>query len=225
MAGIMDEETLREKSRLEALIRRALTTYDVRPRNPGDIYVTEVTNCLRRAFFNIVFNAHPLPRDSSAVLIGKALHELLPKVLGNVFRGAEYEVPVEHSIGGGWVLRGRIDMLHDNVVYEFKFGNPETEAKPLYIMQANAYANMVGADRYWLVIIDRRRLIVEAIPGARDERLWEETLRRVNLLISSIKKDIPPRGPDVPWECDNCPYNIICRRYRMWLTNQNQNNG
>jgi len=214
----MDEELLREKSRLEALIRRALTTYDLRPRNPGDIYVTEVTNCLRKAFFNIVFNAHPITANSS-VLIGKALHELLPKVLGNTFRGAEYEVPVEHSLGGGWVLKGRIDMLHDNVVYEFKFGNPETDAKPMYIMQANAYAKMVGAEMYWLIIVDKRRLVVEATPGYPDEKLWQETLHRANILISSIKKELPPRGPDVAWECDNCPYNIICRKYRYWLLN------
>ena len=115
----------------------SLTRFDLKPyrRMLGDVYVSEIIGCIRRAALNMYFNADPVLDDPRAVR-GKLLHAALPKALSEEFSGATFEVPCSYPVSDEVTLRGRADMVAGDAVYEFKFTSPYSEAAQLYFAQA-----------------------------------------------------------------------------------------
>ena len=196
-------------------IRQAFLYFDVKPREPNVIYVTEAVGCLRRGFFNLKFNANPVLGSADAIL-GKLVHLALPKILKDVLN-AEFEVPLEHRIDETWTLKGRADAIGDEMVYEFKFSSPYSDAKPIYFMQANCYAVMAGKPKFTLVIIDKRTFNIDVTTSEADEKSFQAVVDRAKEIIKCLEEDKPPVGPNFQWECNHCPYNIICVRGKEWI--------
>lgn len=202
---------------LARLIREAFITFDIRPRESlSEIYVTEAVWCLRKAFFNLRFNANPIVTSPDAI-VGKLLHLSLPKVLKDVLGSAEYEVPCSHPLKEGFVLKGRADAVTEYRVFEFKFSSPYSEAIPFYCAQANAYAVMLEKIGWSLVTIDKRTFDVKVLEADIDKTGFQSVVKRAETVIDCLKEDRVPPGPEFNWECNNCPYNIICVRWKEWM--------
>ncbi|RLI44945.1 hypothetical protein DRO69_06230 [Candidatus Bathyarchaeota archaeon] len=200
---------------LRRKIRQAFIMFDVKPRNPYEIYVTEAVGCLRRAFFNIKFNANPV-LESADVIMGKLVHLALPKVLKDIVN-AEFEVPLGYNISGPWVLSGRADAMDADMVYEFKFSSPYSDAKPIYFMQANAYAVMAERPMFALVIIDKKTFDVDIMVSEADVKGFNAVVERAKTIISCVERNEVPPGPDYDWQCKNCPYALICVEGKKWI--------
>lgn len=202
-------------SELAKKIREALLYYGFKPREPRELYVTEVIGCLRKAYFNVKFNANPVVESSDAVF-GKLVHLALPVILKDILK-AEFEVPMEHDLGNGWILRGRADAVTEDAVYEFKFSSPYSDVKPLYYLQVNTYAHLLDKNEFYLIIIDKRTLNVDVTKGQTDDKAFDTVVERAKTVLDSLKADKPPFGPNFQWECNGCPYNIICLRWKEWI--------
>lgn len=197
-------------------IKEEFLTFDSKPRDFKEIYVTEVIWCLRKAFFNLRFNANPIVTSADAV-IGKLLHLSLPKILKYVLIDAKYEVSCGYHLKDGFLLKGRADAVTGDCVYEFKFSTPYTEAKPFYVAQVNAYAKMLEKNEWVLVTIDKRTFDVEVLRSKTDEAGFKSVVERAETVIECLKKNMVPSGPEFEWECKSCPYNIICVRWKEWI--------
>ncbi|MHC1594541.1 MAG: CRISPR-associated protein Cas4 [Methanotrichaceae archaeon] len=199
-------------------VKKAFFQYGYRPRQPNEIWVTEIVACMRRAFFGVYFNAVPV-LNVGRVVVGRLLHEMLPKVLGGLFDSERYdwEKDVSVDLGGGYRLVGRVDAISvsDGTVFEFKFTRLGAQkAHPLYMAQANTYSGIVGSRRYYLVLIDRERFDVEVVEGEFDEDAYKAVLDRCREVIRCIEEGrIPPKA-EFDWLCKGCPYNVICSNLR-----------
>jgi len=198
------------------------------PRDERELYVTEVLYCPRKAFLNYTLNARFKP--NVAMIEGTIHHMAVPDL--DFWRGkdARFEVPVKYKVDD-FVVSGRVDvvaMKPDQTweVYEFKFparlGNENVE--PTYLMQGNAYAFMLDdyvgysvTDVYVVeVAMDRFRdeIDVRVLYTKPNREMFDAFLKKARYLIECIKNQELPEGPEFEWECNKCPYNIICNKIK-----------
>jgi len=195
------------------MIKRSLLFHDFRPRYPGDIHVSDVVICPRRAFFNARFNANPVAGPRATV--GKAVHMLLREALKKSYPDASFEVTCIYPLEDGYALIGRADMVHGDVVYEFKYTSMHGGAKEAYFAQANSYACMLECRRFKVVIVDRDKLDVVILEGDVSEEAFQRILEKCAEIVKLLEVEEPDRLPGkAPWEwaCRRCVYNMICRR-------------
>jgi CRISPR/Cas system-associated exonuclease Cas4 (RecB family) len=199
-------------------IKSLFLNFDKREREDSTIYVSDLTSCMRRAFFNIYFNAQPKP--TPAMLQGKLFHVALEKVLKSdeSFSSAEFEVECSHDLGNGWKLKGRADVVTDEAIYEFKFakGTKYNQASTMYFAQLSAYLKMIGRQKGYLVLVDRGTFNVDVLEVSEIDDLWNVVLQDANILIDHLQRGSIPiyRSPLFSWECQHCAWNIICSNLR-----------
>jgi CRISPR/Cas system-associated exonuclease Cas4 (RecB family) len=195
-------------------IKSIFLNFDRREREDGAIHVSDLTGCMRRAFFNIHFNAQPRP--NGAMLQGKLFHIALEKVLSSddCFANAEFEVECSCDLGNGWKLKGRADVVTDEAVYEFKFtrGAKYNQASTMYFAQLSAYLRMINRSKGYLVLVDRETFDVQVLEVSEIEDLWNAVLQDANILVDHLRRGSIPlyKSPLFSWECNHCAWNIIC---------------
>jgi CRISPR/Cas system-associated exonuclease Cas4 (RecB family) len=199
-------------------IKSLFLNFDKKEREDSTIYVSDLTSCMRRAFFNIHFNAQPKP--TPAMLQGKLFHVALEKVLksDDDFADAEFEVECSHDLGNGWKLRGRADVVTDEAVYEFKFtkGTKYNQASTMYFAQLSAYLRMIQRPKGYLVLVDRETFNVDVLEVSEAEDLWNTVLQDANILIDHLQRGSIPiyKSPLADFECRHCAWSIICSNLR-----------
>jgi CRISPR/Cas system-associated exonuclease Cas4 (RecB family) len=195
-------------------IKFLFLNFDKREREDSTIYVSDLTSCMRRAFFNIHFNAQPKP--TAPMLQGKLFHVALEKVLksDDCFADAEFEVECSHDLGNGWTLKGRADVVTDVAIFEFKFtkGTRYNQASTMYFAQLSAYLKMIGKQRGYLVLVDRETFNVDVLEVSEIDDLWNAVLQDANILIDHLQRGSIPiyKSPLFSWECQHCSWNIVC---------------
>jgi len=203
------------------------------------IWVTSLSHCLRRTALSIYLNTYN-PSRSWEARIGSALHGWL----GDVVKGAEFEVPVEYDLGNGWTLAGKADAVKGDYVLEFKFRGFETRdnaengtkrkknrdlehAEPLkeWVEQLNAYLGMLGKERGYIYIFDRNGLEFRVFPVEFDRDLFRRFIMRAKRVIEAVEELEEGKFPtwiktvgNKRWVCNNCPFRPICASIDMeWL--------
>jgi CRISPR/Cas system-associated exonuclease Cas4 (RecB family) len=195
-------------------IKSLFLNFDKKEREDCAIYVSDLTSCMRRAFFNIYFNAQPRP--NAAMIQGKLFHIALERVLksDDGFADAEFEVECSHDLGNGWKLKGRADVVTDEAVYEFKFakGTRYNQASTMYFAQLSAYLKMINRSKGYLVLVDRETFDVQVLEVSEIEDLWNAVLQDANILIDHLRRGSIPlyKSPLFSWECHHCAWNIVC---------------
>jgi CRISPR/Cas system-associated exonuclease Cas4 (RecB family) len=213
-SGELGEEGVEERA-LARRLRNLFFTYSERERGPNEVYVTDLTQCFRRSWFELRYRARPRPTPQ--MVLGRMLHDVLELVLARdpSFGTAKFEVECSHDLGDGWVLKGRADCVVGDAVYEFKFTrSPDyNRAKVVYAAQVSAYCFMLGKVTGYLVLVDRERLDVQVLRLEPDEDLWRNMLDRAKLLIDSLEGDVPTvDSPLFEWECKGCDFAPLCKK-------------
>jgi hypothetical protein len=149
--------------------------------------------------------------------IGRLLHAVLQPVLshdGEFMTNASFEVECRHDLGGGWVLKGKADMVTYEAVYEFKFtrGAGFNKAEPIYLAQVSAYCFMTAKVKGYLVLVDRDSFEVRVFEVEPDEDLWNNMLQEAKVLIECVSRGEPPtlNSPRMGYECKHCVWSIVC---------------
>ncbi|WP_297091848.1 PD-(D/E)XK nuclease family protein [Thermococcus sp.] len=203
------------------------------------IWVTSLSHCLRRTALSIYLNTYN-PSRSWEARIGSALHGWL----GEVVKGAEFEVPVEYELGNGWALVGKVDAVKGDYVLEFKFkgferkGRTENRSKdnknrdlehaePLkeWVEQLNAYLGMLGKEKGYIYLFDRNGLEFRVFPVDFDDRLFKRFIRRAERVIEAVEDLEDGKFPkwiktvgNKRWVCNSCVFRPICASIDMeWL--------
>jgi len=178
----------------------------------GVVYVTDVSTCLRRAYFDVVLGY----RVTKVMEGGKHAHEeTLARFCEYVrSRGhsCEYEVPVSTTVEGRCMvvqLDGRVDAVIDNrIIVELKFSN---RVHDHHVRQCEYYAWMMGADRYIICLV-KDSGDIECVLMKR--RVPDEALvSRIDALTCAVLDREPPKPEPGPW-CSNCPHKPMCAASR-----------
>ena len=204
------------------------------------IWVTSLSRCLRKTALSIYLNTYS-PSKSWEARIGSALHGWL----GEVVKGAEFEVPVEYELRDGWKLVGRVDAVKGPYVLEFKFLGFEkkdrdssrgkknhdlehAEPSKEWVEQINAYMGMLEKERGYIYIFDRNGLEFRVFEVAFDEGLFRRFIKRAERVIEAVEELERGRFPtwistvgNKKWVCRSCPFRPICGAIdRKWLVEE-----
>ncbi len=175
---------------------------------PDVLHVSEVTGCLRKAWFERRYarvEAHP---RNIIYALGNGIHEALQKHL--VKRGWQAEVECMLDLGD-FKLTGHADLFdpETGTLLELKTCSklPEEPYRG-HVMQANTYTYMLHASATYIVYIEKRgRVRVFRVNWSPS--LWQELLKRARRLRKAIIENRPPRPERGPL-CEYCPYGWRC---------------
>ena len=193
---------------VEAFKRSYLEGEDGAPVSDSEIYVTEVSGCLRRSFF-IRRQPIPLPENLYVVFeIGKGLHYIIQRFLPVE---ACFEVPCEVDLGD-FRLKGRADVVLDDVILELKSIARIREdwiPYPNHVLQLQAYLWMLDRPRGFIVYIEKSRGRIYPIEVEREASAWALIIQRARVLHHHLLNNEPPR-PEPSSLCKICDYRRIC---------------
>ncbi len=176
------------------------------------IHVSEVSECLRKAYYT---RTAPLKPNEAALIImsfGNGLHNQLQEYL--VSQGWKSEVEVSWNFKY-FRLIGHIDLYNptNNTVLEIKTTNKIPDNPyPNHVMQLNSYQAMIKAEKGYLIYISRNGQ-VEVFPHRFDKRLWKTTIKRAFNYYFSLRKNRAPKPEPSPL-CTYCPFKWKCYRER-----------
>ncbi|MEB3859757.1 MAG: PD-(D/E)XK nuclease family protein [Desulfurococcales archaeon] len=197
----MSSEESRILSAIEkALVTEASTDYVA---SPDQVWVTEVSGCLRQAFYNRVMIREKSVGAAYSILRGRLLHEV---VLRNIPLGeSEHKMETRTvSLDGEVELRGRADLVAGQYVVDLKTSERTPQEPPReYVNQVQLYMLLYNKPKAMIVYITKnglRHFIVE-----RDEGLIERLKRKALELSRALKSNRLP-GPETGVWCKWCPW-------------------
>jgi CRISPR/Cas system-associated exonuclease Cas4 (RecB family) len=180
-----------------------------RERGEREIYVTDVTKCLKKAYYSILRQKEIAPQ----AIIGKLLHEAFAKSLQQALP-LFFEVGFALGLENGWVLKGRCDAIAGDIVYEFKFTRSISKAKENvgYYLQLQLYCYAFRAKKGYLVLIDRDTFGMEFIEVQPDVYVAERLIEDAKYLCECLeKREVPGKlSPRFGGECEYCDYVDLC---------------
>jgi len=183
--------------------------FERQKRNEKEIFVADITKCLRKAYYSILY---PKPQRPQTV-IGKMLHFSLEKMLENHIK-ALFEVSFVLRLNNGWLLKGRCDMMQDDEIYEFKFVRNIKRAREniSYYLQLQLYLHAFKAKKGYLVFINRETLDFEAIEVILDACIAEKLIEDAEYLAKCLESKTAPekQSPRYNKECEFCEYCDRC---------------
>jgi CRISPR/Cas system-associated exonuclease Cas4 (RecB family) len=178
-------------------------------RGEREIYVTDVTKCLKKAYYSILRPKEIAPQAISGRLLHEAFARNLQQSLPLFF-----EVGFAFGLENGWVLRGRCDAIAGDAVYEFKFTRSIGKAKENagYYLQLQLYCYAFRAKKGYLVLIDRETFDMEFVEIQPDIYVAEKLIEDAKYLCECLeKREIPKKlSPRFDGECEFCDYVELC---------------
>ena len=178
------------------------------------IHVSEVSGCLRRAWYTRRFGETIGDAKAVVMNIGNGVHEALQDLLRT--KGWRTEYPVEKTFRN-FRLVGHIDLWHPKakVVLEIKTVNKLPE-KPYegHLQQINAYMHLLREKdvRGYLVYISRDGNI-RVFNTPKKTLMWNQFIKRAYYLYYSLRDNKPPKREKGPL-CQYCEYRWQCLETR-----------
>ena len=176
---------------------------------PNYVHVSELTQCLRRSYYNRTRVERRIDVRNIILTIGNGVHRALQEHLAET-KGWSVEVELKMRLGEFWLV-GHADLVtsHGNII-ELKTTSKIPD-KPYrnHLMQLNAYLYMGKANKGWIIYIDKSKGLVKIFEHHRDRALWEELKRRAYEYWKHLKERKLPR-PEPSKLCDFCEWKWLC---------------
>lgn len=173
------------------------------------IHVSELTQCLRRSYYNRTRVEQRVDVKNIILTIGNGIHRVLQEYLRET-KGWSIEVELKINLGGFWLV-GHADIItDDNEILELKTvskipGQPYIN----HLMQLNAYLYMGKAKIGYLIYIDKNKGNVKVFKHYRDNKLWNELKKRAHSYWTSLRNNKPP-APEFSPLCQYCQWKWLC---------------
>lgn len=197
------------------------------------VRVSETLECMRIPYFYRVMGVKP-ESNFHATVLGALFHKyVVPPIAKEYakFLGMEAEFEVEVSIG---ILVGHVDvLLHEKVEKKpFRWELSGIEMIPWEwktttltmqdyrtfklgraIKQVNAYAVMLGVDKYMITVVSFNKDSAEKIytfEGSVKKDDFIKLYERAIKLMKYVKKEKIPPKPKNTIQCLKCPFKNMC---------------
>lgn len=175
------------------------------------IFVTQVLQCLRRSYIEIIKGVDIRYKLSKPLLIGSAIHKYVEYLINkykdvlNLNIEAEKHVEFMHR---GWRVVGRADIVTDKEVWEIKVTSRTYKIPSLlHIAQANLYAYLLNKDIIRIIYFRDNK--IEEFIYQYTPRLIDMFFKRLNKLIDALENNQLPEKEEDFW-CSTCPYKYGC---------------
>jgi len=172
---------------------------------PSLIYVTELTQCLLKSWYNRAMGVPPSDEKIVVLLLGDDVHYLI----NSQFPLGEGEKSFEKEYNGVRI-RGRVDRIVGSTILEFKTTSRiPTEPLSHHVDQMQLYFWLTDTEKGFLVYVAKTNGKVRVFEVFRDDEKIKELLEKAVKLSESLKKGEPPE-PENSWLCDYCEYKSQC---------------
>lgn len=172
---------------------------------PDLVYVTDVTQCLLRSWYQRTFGEPPSDEKVVILVLGDDVHY----ILNESFPIGEGEKTAERMYEGVRV-RGRADRLLSTSVVEFKTVNiiPK-EPYDHHVAQVQLYLWLFDKQYAFIVYVSKKDGRVRAFKVERDENAIKALLERAAKLSKHLREGTKPE-PEPGWLCKYCEYSAVC---------------
>lgn len=172
---------------------------------PNLIYVTELTQCLRKSWYARAMGIPPADEKIVVLLLGDDVHYLI----NSQFPLGEGEKSFEKEYNGVRV-RGRVDRIVGSTILEFKtISRLPQEPLPHHVEQMQLYFWLSDSSKGFLVYVAKTNGGIRVFEVERDEETIKMLLEKAVMLSDSLKKGEPP-DPEKSWLCDYCEFRAQC---------------
>jgi len=178
---------------------------------PDVIHVSEVSDCLRKAFYYRTMDI-PIPDDKLVILtIGGLIHRIVQKELTGM--GFKCELELTHDVGP-FTLVGHADALNSIGLLELKsVTRMPREPYHHHLLQTNAYMVMADVNYGEIVYISKAGGYLRTYPLRPDQALFDFLVSRACQLYEALQRNEPPK-PEPSKLCRWCSAYPICRGYK-----------
>jgi len=202
---------------------------EVRPREGGRYYPSEIGNCIRKIWYS-----HKLPKEAAPDMLrifhmGNMMHEIVVDILTSEKNKdivlLQTEFPIKLVVDG-FTISGRADdlvlvkMSGKSVLIEVKSVGPESlrylnEAKGEHIMQLQLYMHATGVHNGMLLYIDRDRLRTRSFEIQYSEDGIEKIFSRFREIHNHMSTGTIPVAEarmkeNMKWMCKMCQWRDEC---------------
>ena len=194
------------------------TTEDDYTHRDGQLHVTELVYCLRKAYFR-------RQMEKEGQHENKALKDRWYLYRGIVFDEAwtslfpRNQVRVTYRIPNGPSISGRIDFETEDTVWELKTVSNDYAIrdgpKPAHVKQALFYAWVENMPKAKLVYVHLGGVKIFELDTSRAGEVVDELVSRAKELYRALKEGRPPEPHNEPWECRYCPFRDLCEKQAL----------
>lgn len=176
------------------------------------IYVTQVTQCLRKSYYEIISNAiDPYYELAKKFLLGKSMHLWLQSLVRKYGKELKLRYEVEKPIRykyRGYTIKGRADLIINDTVIEIKTTTKGINIPNImHILQANEYAYWLSKPQFIILYVTGNDIIEFGFKTDKGRHLIFKD--RLNELIDALNKGKPPKHESTN-ECKYCKYRNTC---------------
>jgi len=197
-------------------------------RKENVFYPSELPYCIRRNYF-LYKNPKEIDLETKKIFeSGSIVHSWVRDVLFKgftemalkdfkweeslIFKGNDFEIHGRYDDLVAVELHEKPILLEIKTVRSLKYIK---EPKRHHVMQLNFYLTVLKLETGYIVYIDRTNLQHKIFKLTKDKRLFDEMLKRAEMLRRALKeKKIPIAEArlDVTkrWQCRYCPYRLEC---------------
>jgi len=172
------------------------------------IHVSELTGCLRKAYY-LRKTPQGVAPSNTVKLLGDMIHASLQEVLEREGYLIEFKVGLSLE---GFRLEGHIDAYHPEkgIVLEFKTESklPDAPYEP-HLRQAQIYAVMTKAKYAYVIYISRSDGGVKVFEAPVDKNMLKWAVERAKALKYAVDNATPP-PPERGLLCNYCDFRLMC---------------
>jgi len=207
---------------------RQMLKQQLRIRKKDEIHVSEVVQCLRKAYYYRKYG-DPLTlshlSDTKCVILGLGIcaHMGLQSLFQQLGFQVEKEVSVQvHTSAGAFRFVGTIDLYRSDMIVELKTVNKIPD-RPYehHLRQIICYQAMAGAESgeitpACIVYICKKDGHIKVFQVKYDSRVYSEMLERAVRLYTCLRKDVLPE-PERSHLCKYCEFQFRCSEDELEL--------
>lgn len=191
------------------------TTRDY-PARDNAVYVTELTYCIRKAYYRRMAERAGERED-------KGLRQRWYLYRGIVFDEAwtnlfpRHQVRVTHRVKDGPTIIGKIDFIDDDgTLYELKTVSNDYAVrngpKMAHVKQALFYAWIEQAPKVRLVYVHLGGIRIFDLAPRLAWKIVQEFEEKAMALWNALQTNTPPQPDNEAWECKYCEFKHLCTR-------------
>ena len=180
----------------------------------GELHVTELVYCLRKAYYRRMLEKSNEPAPEMDLQHRWYLYRgiLFDEDWTGLFE--RNQVRVTHRVRGGPTIAGRIDFIDGDTVWDLKTisnGYAVRDGpKPAHVKQVLFYSWVENMPNAGLIYLHLGGVKIFRLDTRYAEAVVEELEEKARVLYEALKKAEPPEPFNEPWECKYCEFRDIC---------------
>ena len=175
-------------------------------------YASSAGSCPRKMYYS---RRYPQENDLELLKVfemGNIVHEFIQDV---IMKGGQHEVPIKLE-DNGIIVRGRLDCLYENELYELKSTKSihfvKDKPNNHHVMQLMLYMKQLGYKSGNLLYIEKNTLQMVEHTVEYDDSIYNLAIALFRKAHQGLSTNTLPVKECEAWECKFCNYQDKCQK-------------